>query len=68
MKRTLLLAAAAVLCIICAAAAGCITITLPQDTNPSTYVPIPSGPGPVTYAVPGEWEGVLINAYNTHAK
>ncbi len=68
MKRTLLLAAAAVLCIICAAAAGCITITLPSDTNPSTYVPTPAGPGPVTSVVPGEWEGVLINADSTLVK
>ncbi|MCZ0863461.1 hypothetical protein [Methanocorpusculum vombati] len=73
MKKTLLLAVAVVFCIICAAAAGCITINVPPDTNPATVptgtpVPVPEGPGPVINVVPGEWEGVLVNDDGTQVE
>ena len=73
MKRALLLAAATVICILCAAAAGCITTNVSQDTNPThtptgSATPIPQGPGPVTNVVPGEWDGVLINDDGTQVE
>ncbi|MDR0980425.1 MAG: hypothetical protein LBL85_01330 [Methanocalculaceae archaeon] len=73
MKKSLLFFAAAVFCIMCAAAAGCITINIPPDTNPTpvptgSATPIPADPGPVTNVVPGEWEGVLVNDDGTQVE